>query len=150
MKRSKLEHLIYIFCSRYLLLAICHVLFVDLLWFKRVCIFNLLERMSGSFLDYPYYTVVGGGEGEIYPTLNQYNLSIYLYVVLSHVCFMQVWYVCKKILKGGHWIQVYIIGWKAAWNRRALKSNLDGALWISSLCEIVGDRLHRLFTWYHN
>lgn len=47
--------------------------------------------MSGSFLDYPYYTVVGGGgEGEIYPTLNQYNLSIYLYVVLSHVCFMQV------------------------------------------------------------
>lgn len=30
-KRSKLEQLIYIFCSRYLLLAICHVLFVDLL-----------------------------------------------------------------------------------------------------------------------
>lgn len=132
----------------YLLLAICHVLFVDLLWFKRVY-FQFTWKNVRVFFRLSILHC-GGGEGEIYPTLNQYNLSIYLYVVLSHVCFMQVWYVCKKILKGGHWIQVYIIGWKAAWNRRALKSNLDGALWISSLCEIVGDRLHRLFTWYHN
>lgn len=145
MKCFELERLKYIFCFRYLLWAICHVLFIALLWFKRVLYFQFTWKNVRALFWLPISYTVGEGKFALHQINTTYRTLYFLMYILCR-CDMYV----KISEKGVTDFQVYIIRWEAAWSRRALKKNLEGGLWISSLWKIVGDRLHRLFTWYHN